>query len=218
MTPEEFIEQYGTVTLNWEGVNKVLVDEDHVVTYKNNVFFSSFTIVLHENQYVVHGEHNTTRITTQYKHGVAHCENGPAQTVYYDDDRITIKSQHWVIDGEPSRVDGPCELLYYSNGNKKKEMWAVGASAHRIDGPTIQTWYEDGHLEQEMWAKHGNVHREDGPAFSHWYQNDQPLPKLECWLKDKELHRDDGPAVIKRDEQGNEIETQSWIDGVQIGN
>ena len=67
MTPEEFIAQYGTVTLNWEGIDKVLVDEDHVVTYKNNVFFSSFTIVLHENQYVVHGEHNTTRIMAQLR-------------------------------------------------------------------------------------------------------------------------------------------------------
>ena len=218
MTPENFIVQYGNLSLNWEGIDKVVIDEDYVETYKNNVFLSSFTIVLHENRYVVHGEHNTTRITTQYKYGIIHCENGPAQTVYYDDDRIVIKSQHWVIDGDLSRVDGPCCLFYYPNGNKKKEMWAVETQAHRIGGPALQKWYEDGRLKQEIWARHGKPHREDGPAFSIWAQNGTPLPNLECWYKDKELHRDDGPAVIKRDDQGNEIETQTWVDGVQIGN
>tara|TARA_R110002049_G_scaffold1641_4_gene12486 strand:- start:11200 stop:11856 length:657 start_codon:yes stop_codon:yes gene_type:complete len=218
MTPEEFIAQYGTVTLNWEGIDKVLVDEDHVVTYKNNVFFSSFTIVLHENQYVVHGEHNTTRIITHYKYGVVHCENGPAKTEYYDDDRLVIKMQYWIIDGDLSRVDGPCELIYFPSGNKAREMWGVGGNIHRLDAPALQVWHGNGQLAQEIWGRHGNMHRDDGPAYSYWWPNGQPLPKMECWFKEKKLHREGAPAVIKRDEQGNETETQTWIDGVQIGN
>jgi hypothetical protein len=63
-----------------------------------------------------------------------------------------ILCEHWFLDGDLHRIDGPARIWYNDNGLLKREEWFLDGRLHRMDGPaaiyygvdTRKDWYING--------------------------------------------------------------------------
>ena len=132
-------------------------------------------------------------------------------------DNGNIKNEYWYNEyGRLNRTDGPAIILYYLNGNKRKECWLIDDEYHRIDGPAKVFYNEDGSKKCEFWFKNDMLHRENGPS-SIFYSEDGYFEKL-FWYQNDEIHRIDGPAAIEYDKSHNIIYESYFLNGKKIDN
>jgi len=79
--------------------------------------------------------------------------------------------------GRHSRVNGPAEIIFWDNGNLKKEVWRVNGVTTRDGGPAITFYRQDGTKSLERWYRNGLVHNEAGPAEV-YYNKDGSIKKV----------------------------------------
>jgi hypothetical protein len=88
---------------------------------------------------------NTER---RYRHGKLHREDGPAEILYENGQKII---EYWYHDGKWHRDDGPA-VIAYKDGRISGERWCRYGEYHRDDGPAI-IWYENGQKTTEFWYR-----------------------------------------------------------------
>jgi antitoxin component YwqK of YwqJK toxin-antitoxin module len=87
-------------------------------------------------------------------------------------------------------------IKYYNNGQKESEHYIVNGQHHREDGPAHQRWYINGQKEFERYFINGKWHRENGPAVQLWYDNGQKQTEY-YYINDKEYSREDWIKELK---------------------
>ena len=186
-TTNKFVLLYGLCNLSWDDVTTVqctvrgeFID---VVTYYKDKVVSTFSIILHEDKWVLHGKYNwliNNRTKRYYKYGKLHRKDGPA-------------------------------IIRCFNGKKYRNEWCKNGKLHRKDGPACEEWYDNGLIRIQAWFLNGMKHRENGPAYIHWYNAGQL--HISRWYYNDECHRIDGPAYSLYNNAGELISTGWWDHG-----
>ena len=186
-TTNEFVLRYGICNLVWDDITTVqctvrgeFID---VVTYHKDKVVTTFSIILHEDKWVLHGEYN--RIINNcskryYRYGMRHCEDGPAIIKYFD-------------------------------GIKYRNEWYKNGKLHRENGPACEEWYDNGLIREQTWYLNGMKHREDGPACIYYYKSG--TLNVSRWYYNDKYHREGGPACCIYNAAGGLISTEWYYNG-----
>lgn len=146
--------------------------------------------------------------------------NTPGQTIRmnYDQD----EPAYIVYDREGRKIEEEyvydnigCQVSFYENGNKKKELWHVDDVIHSDDYPAVIEYYENQNggikKKRESWYNEGVLIR---TVF--YYENDK-IQKESWHDEDKKFHREgDLPAVVEYYENGNREKDYFYRHGVLI--
>jgi antitoxin component YwqK of YwqJK toxin-antitoxin module len=60
---------------------------------------------------------------------------------------VNIKEEHYFLNGNFHRADGPAIICYYPNGNIRSEHYYVNGNRHRIYGPAVIYYHKNGNIK-----------------------------------------------------------------------
>ena len=78
------------------------------------------------------------------------------------------------------------QMLYWDNGNVRKEWYQLNNNYHKMDGPVCIYYYKNGKIREEYYYLNGKSHRRDGPADI-WYYENGNINREYYYLNDKEV-------------------------------